>query len=829
MCVGVEAVGAERLRMLERLIPRMFHRRLLLLIALIIPAIAALFLQTARLTIAQGEVRRAAAESKLVSRQWTPTVRGKILDAKGRILAQDRPAFAVTLDYSVLTGTWPEAAARRFAKAASSKQWAELSPAQRESLVQSLIPAYREHQERAWGLLARTARLERGTLDKRVADTVADVERMFNAIYQRRREAELRKASDRGDLVTPEMLASIESRASAPIREQQTPRPVLTGFDDSVGFELQLLSEQITEINPWPVGMRGVDLTNTDPIATIPGMQITDVGDREYPFDAVQIEIDRSGMPSPLRNQASDSKLATLLNIDPATNHQKIDVEGVAIHLLGWMRGDVRLEDTQRREDLLRMDESFRARVVGDDGADRGAYREGDRVGSSGVEASMEPSLRGLRGLRQRQLDTNQVLVVPPIAGDDTQLTIDIMLQARVEALMDPRAGLAVVQDWHQLPRVDAEGKPVPGVPDNGTPLAGAAVVLDVDTGEIKAMVSRPGFTRRALREDPDSVFEDALGMPYLNRAIVKPYPPGSIAKAVVLAGAIARGNYRTGDRIACNGHLLADQPNIYRCWIYKRFNMTHSARMGHDLDGSDALCASCNIFFFTLGRRLGPQAIKDVYSQFGVGQTWDLGIGREYGGSLGAYTQSGVLEPLTMGDAIQMGIGQGPVTWTPLHAADAYATLARAGVRLTPTLIVPTAANRRPRPQPVDLNLDTAGISMIMDGLHRSVTDERDGTGHHLTLDGRKEPIFNVEGVKVWGKTGTATAPGLVVDHDGMGPEKGELVLAGDHSWFVVLVGRDRPRYVISVVTEYAGSGGKVSGPICNEIIRALVEEGAL
>ena len=92
-----------------------------------------------------------------------------------------------------------------------------------------------------------------------------------------------------------------------------------------------------------------------------------------------------------------------------------------------------------------------------------------------------------------------------------------------------------------------------------------------------------------------------------------------------------------------------------------------------------------------------------------------------------------------------------------------------------------------------------------------------------------RKEPIFNVEGVKVWGKTGTATAPGLVVDHDGMGPEKGELVLAGDHSWFVVLAGRDRPRYVISVVTEYAGSGGKVSGPICNEIIRALVEEGAL
>lgn len=93
------------------------------------------------------------------------------------------------------------------------------------------------------------------------------------------------------------------------------------------------------------------------------------------------------------------------------------------------------------------------------------------------------------------------------------------------------------------------------------------------------------------------------------------------------------------------------------------------------------------------------------------------------------------------------------------------------------------------------------------------------------------QEPVFEIPGVRVWGKTGTAAAPKLVInDPDGPnGPLKGQVAEEGDHSWFVVLVGRDRPRFVVSVVVDYGGSGGKVSGPICAQIVRALIEEGYL
>ncbi|MFZ4574842.1 MAG: penicillin-binding transpeptidase domain-containing protein [Phycisphaerales bacterium] len=106
---------------------------------------------------------------------------------------------------------------------------------------------------------------------------------------------------------------------------------------------------------------------------------------------------------------------------------------------------------------------------------------------------------------------------------------------------------------------------------------------------------------------------------------------------------------------------------------------------------------------------------------------------------------------------------------------------------------------------------------------------NEKLGTGNHIRIDEHDEPTFNVEGVTVWGKTGTADAPDVVIDPDEEGPRKGVLAQTGDHSWFVVLVGNDRPRYAISVLVEYGGSGGKVSGPICNQVIHALRAEGYL
>jgi cell division protein FtsI/penicillin-binding protein 2 len=106
-------------------------------------------------------------------------------------------------------------------------------------------------------------------------------------------------------------------------------------------------------------------------------------------------------------------------------------------------------------------------------------------------------------------------------------------------------------------------------------------------------------------------------------------------------------------------------------------------------------------------------------------------------------------------------------------------------------------------------------------------------GTGHHLTFEGGvREPIFTARpGIEVVGKTGTAEAPDILADTDPDSDRARRILREGDHSWFVVMVGHagGRPRYVISVIMEYAGSGGRVSGPICNQIVGALVAEGYL
>jgi cell division protein FtsI/penicillin-binding protein 2 len=197
------------------------------------------------------------------------------------------------------------------------------------------------------------------------------------------------------------------------------------------------------------------------------------------------------------------------------------------------------------------------------------------------------------------------------------------------------------------------------------------------------------------------------------------------------------------------------------------------------------------------------------------------------------------------------MAIGQGPVDWTPLHAADAYATLARGGKRIIPHIVSGPARMD-------DLGLDPRAVKEALEGLSMSVNDVR-GTGHHVDFpqaDGsslRVEHFADLPNIKVWGKTGTAEAPRIY-----QGPEdrlydqsvepeairaaagdptmsfaSGKRVLRwGDHSWFVVLVGHasdNRPLYAVSVMMEYAGSGGKVSGPIVNQIIRALMTEGYL
>lgn len=804
---------------LTRLIPTMFHRRLLLLGALVALAVTALAVQLGVLTVARGDELRAAAEARLRGVQWLPTIRGRILDRNGRVLAQDRPSFDLAVAYPVISGLWAEERAGRAARRLHRSTWRDLDGDERSLLVERYAAVYHAHLDSAWQTLADATGVGREALDASRLAVLNRVETLADVVTDARIRVRVDTALKRGEEITTELEDEIVGGARTEISEAESAHVILPHIADTVGFEITRLAA------------RTIDLVLADGrvleagVPLLPGVEVVNAADREYPHDTITVRIDRSAFPGPL---ADDRPM-------------DVTVDGVGIHVLGWTGRNASGDDVRARGELLRADRALREyATLALDGSefDRGSYEPGDAVGRFGVEAAQEVRLRGLRGLNLRRLDTGEERRVDPEPGRDVTLTLDAMLQARVQALLTPSVGLAAVQEWHALPTQHPNGRPIGGTA-LGTPLHGAAVVLDIESGDILAMVSAPGFTRGDLRERSGALFTDPL-RPWINRVVSASYPPGSIVKAPLLAAAVTLGKHALDRPIECNGHLLPHDPNTLRCWIYKRSQTdatpnTHTQMLGHALDAREALMVSCNIYFFTLGRQLGVDGVRSAYGMFGVGQTWNLGLARpgrpddEYAGEIGRRVQepdgTRRIAPLVIGDAIQMGIGQGPIAWTPLHAADALATLARGGVRVAPRLLADRPVTRQ------NLGLDPAAVAAALDGLSLSVSDPR-GTGNHITISaGVQERIFNAPGVRVWGKTGTADAPKLAHDPDGLGPASAEELRDGDHSWFVVLVGREGggPKYAIAVMMEYAGSGGKVSGPICNQIIHALIAGGYL
>ncbi len=783
----------------RRLIARQSHRRLVLLLVMIGVGGGALAAQLARLTVVESDELLAEAESRLYREKWSPTVRGRILDRRGRVLARDRASYDLAVEYAVLDGTWARRQAEAAAKRRHEDAWGVLRPAERERLCAAELPAFEAHVDAMLGRLADAGRVPVQTLLDRRKAIVARVESISDhvaTVRERQRLAELEAA---GREVTPSLAARVREDSRVAVREEHRAHPLVPDVSDDLAFDMMRASEAT-------VGLPDRGGGEPTEVPLMPGLAVRRSADRLYPQDVQEVTIDRSSYPLPVRSD------------EPIT----LDVRSVAAHVVGWTRDRSYDTDAEARRAYLdtHPGEAARATVGLHNGAtrDRGSYAPDDTVGAWGAEAAHESELRGLRGFERWRVDTDERFAVPPESGRDVRLTIDAALQARIQGVLDPRAGLTVVQDWH-----NNHDTPT------GTTLLGAAVVLDIETSEVLAMVTSPEPDRALVSRDWQAVADDP-DHPLVNRAVGAAYAPGSIAKALTLAGATTLGLHDPSERIACNGHLIEGRPDIYRCWIYREKNyfLTHSQTLEHDPDGRESLMVSCNIYYYTLGRRLGPETISDVYHMFGLGQRFGLGAGFEHAGRVGGVGDGSDLETT---DAIFMAMGQGPVDWTPMHAANAYATLARAGTLLRPKL---TLDGRAPEVMPGGTRLDPEGARAALDGLDAVINDREFGTAHAMHFPQGYDAIFNTPGVRVLGKTGTATVRIAIED-----PATGRKhVEPRDHAWMVCLVGPDAvglsgrrpsPRYAIAVLIEQGGSGGRVAGPIANQVIRALVSEGYL
>lgn len=767
-----------------RLFPRMFHRRLTLLLAGLMVVMVILSGQLARLTVVRGAELRERAESRL-EKWWTlPTYRGRILDRNGREIAIDRANYEVAVDYEVISGDWTQAQARRLAQREVGSIWYDMTADQRRIETDMRRREFELQVEEVWRAIARHTGMPRAEVDEKVEAIRARVTALAEAVWENQRAAHYAKygepKADEKDTFEPK-----------PIAEQRTPHVIVGNLSDQVAFEFMRLSEGL------------------------PGLQVLDSRRREYPWSTVRVTIDQSTLPKPIRKDESAT----------------IEAIGVADHILGQMREQVWAEDIARRP--FRRDG---AEVI-----DRGGYMPGDSVGHRGLESIYEDQLRGLRGVVHRRLDTGAERREEPDPGDDLIVALDVRLQARVQALFDPALGLARVQQWHA--GWNNDGTPRGSHLPIGTPLNGSAVVIDVDSGEILAMVSVPTIAQGERM----TTGQRAITAPFVNRAVETPYPPGSIIKPLVLSAAVGQGVHDLSRGIPCTGHYF-ENDQIARCWIYREiYGFTnHSERYGA-LDGETALSVSCNIYFYTLADRLGMENLSSWYRRFGLGRRPDTGLlytdvtpegqTRVLGENAGDVPSESIVNELKQTGGLRfasviMGIGQGPVTWTPVQAANAYATIARGGHYRSPTVLRGSVAAEMDRHED-DLRIRPDVVATILEGLRQSV-EESHGTGHAIRYADRStEPIINAEGVTVWAKTGTAQAPPLRVDSDGDGEPDSSLT-GLDHAWFVGLVGAGeknnaRPRYAIAVVLEYAGSGGRAAGPIANQIIHALKAEGYL
>ena len=773
----------------------MFQRRLLLLMSAAVILMGVAVAQLGNLTIAQGAERRKQAESALTQGYLIPTIRGRVLDRKERLLAVDRPSDDIAINYSVITGEWAYRKGRREARSANRTRWSTISFEERELLIAGFQHKYEQQIDRMWTTLCTLSATPREEIEARRSAIARRVQQIASHVWieQMRRRAAM-NADELGRLPDDDAEEPLEA-----VREQRSAHAILTDVD----------AQAVSQIRQF-IGAAQSQLA-TPAAATLPGSTAAPVVDevwaqvkvqasteRAYPLETIRVQVDRRTFPGPLKD----------------SHPLEIELEGIGSHIIGSMRNIWR-EDTDAAKRPLIL-----AKGDGSEPFDLGGYLPGDKVGAWGAERSMEQKLRGNRGQVLEHLDTLAQDRREPAAGGDVVLSIDINLQARVQAVMDPRAGLMRAQPWHQK---DAYLDPLR--PQLGDPLVGSAIVLDIASGEVLAAVSTPALKRRELKENPAQVYEDAVNRPYLNRVIGQALQPGSLVKPLVLAAAISDRKLGYDEAITCNGFLDAGQPNRLRCWIFKGYHLTHGPLLG-----PEAIARSCNIFFFTLGRRMGGPKLVSWYDKFNLGRQTDCGLGEEVDGDLPSLAKSSspIAPGFTLADATFMAIGQGPMLWTPLQAANAYATLARGGIALPPTFVLDSS---RPRPT-TDLGLDPKGVELALRGLDDAVNKDY-GTAHHLAML-NKELIFNVPGVKIYGKSGTADAAPLRTDtdHSGKLTSRDRIIREGDHAWVVTLVkkpGSPRPDYVIIAVVEFGGSGAATAGPVVNQILHAMRAEGYL
>jgi len=410
------------------------------------------------------------------------------------------------------------------------------------------------------------------------------------------------------------------------------------------------------------------------------------------------------------------------------------------------------------------------------------AYGVGDWIGQKGVESAYERLLAGASGERRVIVDSHGREVAEEARleaspGQNLFLTLDSKLQDIAEEYFRDRVG--------------------------------SAVALDPKTGEIFALVSSPSydpnwFTRRVTTAEWNGLLENP-DRPLQNRAIQNMYSPGSVIKPFLAYGALARGLVDPDWKVFCPGHAT----------FYGREFHCHK-KGGHGLVNlRDAIKESCDVYFYTLGQKLGVDRINEILTGFGFGSPTGLDLSFEKSGLVPseewARTRRGAR--WYPSETISVSIGQGPLLVTTMQVARGLAALVEGGRLPTPHLFYSsqdpkTGAQLRYKAEfRQGPTLAPEKLEIVKNGMW-AVVNEPGGTAYGS----------RVQGFEMGGKTGTAQ----VVGHDSTvraGADKSKLET---HAWFMGFGPVNDPGMVVVVFVENGGHGNLAAAPLAKALFEA-------
>ena len=415
----------------------------------------------------------------------------------------------------------------------------------------------------------------------------------------------------------------------------------------------------------------------------------------------------------------------------------------------------------------------------------------GFRIGKAGIEKVYDLQLRGTGGSSQVEVNAfgrviRELSRQDGQAGEQVVLTIDLELQKMVSKRFGD--------------------------------LSGAAVVMDINNGDVLSLVSTPTYDPNAfntgLSNEEWNQLTSNPKSPLTNKALSGQFSPGSTFKMIVLLAALDKGIIGPDNRIHCSGAMeLGDA--TFHCW----------KKGGHGwMDAFNGIMQSCDVYFYEVARRTGIDRIAAMARRFGFGEVLGLDLPGEKSGLVPSrkWKKKALNAPWQQGETVLVGIGQGYLLTTPLQLAVMAARLGNGGVKVTPRLTRPRADSELDSitkgspdqdPVPESLGLLPAHLDLVRQAM-TSVVNNPQGTAFKARI--------KTKGQEMAGKTGTVQVRRITKAEREEGGRKNKDIpwRERDHAMFVGFAPIDKPRYAVSVVIEHGGSGSLVAAPIARDIL---------